>query len=111
MTVDQQSDFRYRQIVVFLSPAHENKISIIPVCNILIKETTLYCDSSYKQTCDLYNLVLFRSLQLLNLRLVVKLKLQVLLVLSIATFRIMEISAQNLRGVLLLLVSVYIKKN
>ncbi len=38
MTVDQQSDFRYRQIVVFLSPAHENKISIIPVYNISIKK-------------------------------------------------------------------------
>jgi hypothetical protein len=75
------------------------------------KGTTLYCDSSYKQTCDLYNLVLFRSLQLLNLRLVVKLKLQVLLLLFIATFRIMEISAQNLRGVLLQLGSLQFLKN
>jgi hypothetical protein len=37
MIVDRQSDFRYKQIVVFLSPAHENKISIIPVYTTLIK--------------------------------------------------------------------------
>jgi hypothetical protein len=42
------------------------------------KGTTLQCDSIYKQTCDLYILLFLRSLQLLNLRLVVKLKLQVL---------------------------------